>query len=82
MTGETPAKLLMHRELQTKLPSIPTPKTIDPIIREKDAKEKAKAKAYAGSKQHASKTNLKIGDFVLVTQRHTNKYSTKFHKTP
>ena len=44
--------------------------------------EKAKAKAYADCKRHASQRNLKIGDFVLVTQRHTNKYSTKFHRNP
>ena len=83
MTSETPAKLLMQRELQTKLPSVPTQKTVaDPIVRAKDAKEKVKAKAYADRKRHAFKRNLKIGDFVLVTQRHTNKYSTKFHRNP
>ena len=83
MTGETPAKLLMQRELRTKLPSVPAKKnTKDSIVRSKDAKEKDKAKAYADRKRHASHRNLKIGDFVLVTQRHTNKYSTKFHRNP
>lgn len=83
MTGETPAKLLMQRDLRTKLPSIPTQETLtDSIVRAKDVKEKAKAKAYADGKRHASSRNLKTGDFVFVTQRHTNKYSTKFHRHP
>ena len=55
MTAETPAKLLMHRELQTKTPSIQAQRnTSDSIVRAMDAQEKVKAKEYVDRKRHAS----------------------------
>ena len=78
MTGQTPSSLLMNREIRTKLPSIPRQSNDDTDVRMKDKEEKEKGKKYTDLKRKAKTRNLQMGDKVLVTQKHKNKFSTKF----
>jgi hypothetical protein len=88
MTGQTPAKLLLQREMRTKIPTIQPAKVkdgsrMDSEVRNKDSSEKAKAKEYTNTEtRHAKTRNLAVGDEVLVTQKRKNKYSTQFGKDP
>ena len=82
-TGETPAMMLMNRELRTKLPSFNTSKSFDDTrAQQTDAKAKKQAKEYADRKRRAQEKEFKIGDKVLLRQPHTNKYSTQFSSDP
>ena len=74
MTGQTPAKLLLQREMRTKIPTIQPAKVkdgsrMDSEVRNKDSSEKAKAKEYTDKTRHAKTRNLAVGDEVLVTQK-------------
>ena len=82
MTGQTPSSLLMNREIRTKLPSIPRQSNDDTDVRKKDKEEKEKGKKYTDLKRKAKTRNLQVGDKVLVTQKHKNKFSTKFCPDP
>lgn len=85
MTGQTPSKLLLQREMRTKIPTIQLAKikdAIDSEVRKKDGSEKAKAKEYIDKTRHAKSRNLEVGDEVLLTQKRKNKYSTQFGKDP
>jgi alpha-tubulin suppressor-like RCC1 family protein len=72
MTGQTPAKLLLQREMRTKIPTIQPTKVqdgsrIDSEVRNKDSSEKTKAKEYTDKTRHAKTRKLAVGDEVLVT---------------
>ena len=82
MAGQTPSSLLMNRKIRTKLPSIPRQSNDDTDVRKKDKEEKEKGKKYTDSKRKAKTRNLQLGDKVLVTQKHKNKFSTKFCPDP
>ncbi|CAB4029974.1 Hypothetical predicted protein [Paramuricea clavata] len=83
ITKETPAKLLMNRELRTKIPSITGKKQVDDDkLRKTDRMTKEKYKQYADTGREAKKKNLKQGDFVLLQQKHKNKCSTNFRLDP
>ena len=85
ITGQTPAKLLMNREIRTTIPNISTadePTDLDMKVRKKDENEKSKAKVYTDKKRHAAERQMIVGDKVLVKQKRKNKYSTKFYKDP
>ena len=83
-TGETPSQLLMQRELKTKLPSQITrvPQFNDLDIRRIDEQSKKKGKEYADARRNAKTKNIQPGEYVLVQQKHRNKFSTNFHKDP
>lgn len=83
-TGETPSHLLMHRELRTKIPSQVTdiPLFNDLDTRRADEQSKQKGKEYADTRRHAKPKDIQPGDYVLVQQKHQNKFSTTFHKDP
>ena len=77
MTGQTPAQLLLNRELRTKIPSLNSDivdiqgndaQGNDAVTRQTDAQAKEKAKKYTDEKRHASPRNLKTGDLALVSQ--------------
>ena len=82
MTGKTPSSLLMNREIKTKLPSVVRQSHDATDVRKKDKEEKEKGKKYTDSKRKAMTRNLQVGDKVLVTQKHKNKFSTKFFPDP
>ena len=80
MTGKTPSFLLMNRNIKTKIPSIARQLNQGPNVKKKDKEEKEKEKKYTDAKRKAKTRNLQVGDKVLVTQKHKNKFSTKFCK--
>ena len=83
MTGKTPF-LLMNRDIKTKIPSIARQSNQGPDVQKKDKEEKEqeKEKKYTDAKRKAKTRNLQVGDKVLVTQKHKNKFSTKFCPDP
>ena len=57
--------------MKVTLPQVPPkPSSADNKIRSKDAKNKAKAKAYADKHLHAKPSDIQIGDNVLVKHNH------------
>lgn len=82
-TGETPAMMLMNREIRTKLPSVKPSKSYDHIkVQQTDDKAKQQAKEYADRKRRAKEKDFKVGEKVLLRQPHKNKYSTQFSSDP
>ena len=79
MTGRTPSSLLINREVKTKLPNIEQQTNDETETRKKDEE---KSKDYTDKKRKASVRNLQVGNKVLVTQEHRNKFSTMFHHDP
>ena len=82
MTGKTPSFLLMSGDIKTKIPSIARQSNQGPDVQKKDKEEKEKEKKYTDAKRKAKTRNLRVGDKVLVTQKHKNKFSTKFCPDP
>ncbi len=82
--GQTPSQLLMQRELRTKLPcqELSTASEEDLQIRQTDRKSKKKGKEYADARRRAKEKNVQAGDFVIVQQKHRNKFSTTFDQDP
>ena len=73
----------MQRELRTKLPALPTEEiNDDSAIRQADRTSKQKGKEYADSRRHAKPKDIQPGDYVIVQQRHRNKFTTTFNKDP
>ena len=81
-TQATPAQLLMHHELRTKLPRISCDQEDDSKVRETDYNAKKLAKEYADSKRRATTRDLKPGDLVLLRQQHKNKYTSTYSPEP
>jgi hypothetical protein len=70
---KTPAMMLMHRELRTKLPNVKSSQSYDDTrTKQPDAKAKKQAKEYADGKRRAREKKFKIGDKVLL--RHAAAY--------
>lgn len=78
MAGRALSSMLTNREIKTKLPSIASHSKDETQVRKTDKEEKEKLKKYKDSKRKAKRRNLKIGDKVLVFQKHKNKISTNF----
>eukprot|EP00794_Sanderia_malayensis_P003941 gene3941-4486_t len=65
-TGKTPAELLFNRNIQNKLPDIPTNNADHHNdLKETDSKAKSNMKDYADRKFRAVSSELSIGDTVL-----------------
>ena len=83
VTGETPATMLMNREIRTKIPSVKTSKSYDDTkVIQTDTRAKEQAKEYADRKRRAEEKYFKVGERVLLRQPHKNKYSTPFCSDP
>ena len=72
-TGVEPSKLMMNRQIRTKLPAvIKTPDTPEHrLVRQKDREMKIKQKTYADKHRRAQHKKVKIGDEVLIQQQKT-----------
>ena len=84
-TGYAPATLLFNRKVRNKLPSLEVHSSkhkVQEVVQRNDRRVKDKMKEYADKKRRAQKSNLKIGDTVLVRQRKQNKFSTRFDSKP
>ena len=80
-TGASPAKLLYGRELRTKLPNL-SDMSDDQEVRDHDADRKGASKLYADRRRHATHSDLRPGEEVLVRTEQYDKLSTPFHPTP
>ena len=73
-TGEKPSKLMMDREIRTKLPSIlkkAPRKGCHKEARDKDEEGRQKQKEYADKRRRAGGREVKIGDEVYIKQDQT-----------
>lgn len=84
MTGETPAKLLMGREVNINIPGLqkrPENQTWR-TARQKDQKEKDRLKNRTDQKNKAKPTNIGPGDIILLRQSKHNKLTPVYDPTP
>ena len=67
VTGVTPAKLLLNRELRDKIPSLEG--YVEPDlegIRDRDAILKCKGKEYSDGRAQAKESNINVGDRMFI----------------
>ena len=83
-TGIAPAQLLFNCKITTKLPEIVKPEKtpMDDAVRSKDALAKERMKERADKRFRTRKSNIRIGDTVLVRQKKKDKFTTKFEPAP
>ncbi|GFN94668.1 transposon ty3-g Gag-Pol polyprotein [Plakobranchus ocellatus] len=82
-TGLAPANVLFNRVVKNKLPAAPI--QTDPIntcIRCNDAAAKAKMKHYADCKSYIKRSDIQIGESVLVKQSDKTKPTTPYEPIP
>ena len=67
ITGETPAMMLMNREIRTKIPSMKTSKSYnDTKVKQTDTRAKEQAKEYADRKRRAEGKDFKVGESTVT----------------
>jgi len=83
-TGFPPSELLFNRKIRTKLPqvAIVTDNLKDNMVRQTDERAKSKMKFYADKSRQAKRSNIQIGDMVLLRQKKSSKFMTKFDPHP
>ena len=67
-TGKAPAELLFNRKFTVRLPELQVP-VHDPQLRQRNAKAKAKQKAYKDSQANVKHHSIQVNDKVLLLQR-------------
>ncbi|KAJ8375480.1 hypothetical protein SKAU_G00060600 [Synaphobranchus kaupii] len=80
-TGKSPAKLLFNRKVRGKLPDVTESRT-DMEVRDRDSEQKGKSKLYADERRRAQRSEIEVGDTVLVRQDKVDKFTTPFNATP
>jgi len=83
-TGVPPSELLFNRTVKGKIPVITRKKVIN---RHKDALKneltrKERNKEYADHRRNVKKSDIQIGDYVLVKQERKNKLTANFNPEP
>eukprot|EP00795_Rhopilema_esculentum_P004247 gene4247-20438_t len=84
LTKIAPSELLFNRKVQGKFPTLENHRV---IYRHKEARineERSRSyqETYANKRRKARKSNLQVGDTVLVRQQKKDKLTTRFSKTP
>ena len=87
VTGISPAKLLMGRELRDKLPKVEIRGTMtepqwQQLLKERDARAKLRQKEYADKTRAAKFSDIQEGDQILLRQTRENKLSTNYEPDP
>ena len=83
-SGQSPAKLMLGREIRTKLPDI----TLEGRscqsneVRDRYDQYQERMKNYHDKKERALPHNFKVGDKVLVANRARNKLDSRFARAP
>ena len=80
-TSVPPATLLFSRNIKTKIPEMCV-KSNDKTLRERDKLKKRKMKMRSDKRKNAKKSDLKLGDTVLVKQPKRDKLTTPFNHKP
>ena len=79
----SPAKLLINRDLKTKLPVLTPTLTVEfKQAKERDDDQKLKAKEYYDKKKRVKQYDLQVGDYVIMKQNKKDKLSTNFYVNP
>ena len=83
-SGQSPAKLMLGREIRTKLPDIALEGRSfqSSEVRDKYNKYQERMKNYRDKKERAVPHNFKVGNRVLVANRAQNKLDSQFDRTP
>ena len=83
-TGFPPSELLFNRKIRTKLPQVTmvSDQSKDEKVRKADELAKSKMKCNADKSRQAKRSNIQIGDTVLLRQKKTSKVMTKFDPHP
>ncbi|KAG7159219.1 hypothetical protein Hamer_G016613 [Homarus americanus] len=86
-TGETPAKLLMGRNIKVKLPQVSydledTQVTCWDVARKRDKREKEKLKLRTDNRNKSKPAELRPTDQVLLKQTKKDKLSTNYDSKP
>lgn len=83
-TGSTPAELLYHRKIRTKLPSLDEEELVDSdqSVVDRDRELKQKMRDSADKARDAQESDLVPGTTVLVRQPRVDKLSTLFSPEP
>jgi hypothetical protein len=83
-TGVAPAELMFGRARTSRLPNFMSKKSpggvAEEIVRarDRDRRQKEKAKRYADERRRAKNVSLAVGDVVLVRQKRKDKWTTPF----
>ena len=83
-TGQ-PSALLFGRNIQNKIPTLPPSSPTDEIpeaVLQQDCEKKERMKSYADERGHASVSDIKEGDTVLLKQPRATKLSTTYDPKP
>jgi transposase InsO family protein len=83
VTGISPCRLLLKREIRDKLPSLQH--SLDPDdseFRDRDTVKKQLGKEYSDHRTRAKEQSWVIGDYALLPAKKENKLSPTFHPTP
>lgn len=83
-TGVPPSELLFNRIIKGKLPVISNKRVVN---RHKEARDnertrKERNREYANNRRHAKKSELQVGDYVLIKQEKENKLTANFNQKP
>ena len=84
-TGQPPALLLFGRNIRNKVPTLPPSSPTNEIpeaVLQRDCEKKERMKSYADERGHASVSNIKEGDTVLLKQPRATKLSTTYDPKP
>ena len=83
-TGVSPAELLFNRTVQGKLPILWKNNVLDKHQQARDNERKRKEynEGYAHRKQRTKKSDIQVGDCVLVKQERNNKLTPNYNPTP
>ena len=80
-TGETPAKMLMNRNIRSKLPELTHYKQ-QTKMRKTDQRRKEIIAEKANNTRKPLDNTIQVGDYVLICQKRQNKLSTSYEKQP
>lgn len=83
-TDKLPSQLLLHRNVKIRLPDISDniSASSDSEVRNKDRSAKSTMKDYADKRRNAIRSNVKVGDSVLVKTAKMNKLSSYYESEP
>ena len=83
-TDVCPAEALFHRKIQEKVPNINHGVNLKALqnMQTHDFQVKQKMKIYHDTKLHASESQVRVGDYVIVQQPKQNKLTRRYDPSP
>ena len=84
MTGASPAKIMLGREIRTKVPEFSQPTQSDALRSAlvRDKKNKVKMQQYHDTRNKSTSSTVLVGDMVLLKQPKSSKLATPFDPRP